>query len=51
MNEPPHSRVSSHFGSWNFNAFPNFQRAILGVKTHFIETFLTLLEISWNADA
>jgi hypothetical protein len=39
-NEPPHSQVSSHFGSLNPNGFPNFQRIILGVQTHWIEDYL-----------
>jgi len=29
-NEPLHSQVSSHFGSWSFDGFPNLQRTILG---------------------
>jgi len=36
--------VSSHFGSWSLDALPNFQRVILGVKTHFIEKFFTPLK-------
>jgi len=31
-NEPSHSQMSSHFGSWNLNGLFNFQKAILGVK-------------------
>jgi hypothetical protein len=48
--EPPHSQVSSHFGSWNPDGFSNFQRTIVGVKVHFIKEFLTSLESSWNVD-
>jgi hypothetical protein len=33
-NEPSHSQMNSHFGSWSPNGPPNFQRAISGVKTH-----------------
>ncbi len=33
-NEPPHSQMSSHFGSWNPNGLPNLQRVIAKVKTH-----------------
>jgi len=29
--------VDSHFGSWNPYGVPNFQRDILGVKTHWIK--------------
>jgi hypothetical protein len=43
-NEPPHSQVNSHFGSWNPNGLPNFQRAIIKVKTHWNEEFLISLE-------
>ncbi len=43
-NEPPHSQVSSHFGSWSPNGLLNFQRVISGVKTHWIEKFLISLE-------
>jgi len=49
-NEPSHSQVNSHFGSSSPNGFPNFQRAIIGVKTHWIEKFLISLESSWNLD-
>jgi hypothetical protein len=46
--EPSHSQVSSHFGSWSLGGLPNFQRAIVGVKTHWIEESLTSLESFWN---
>jgi len=39
-NEPPHSQMSSHFGNWSPNGLLNFQEAIVGVKTHWIEIFL-----------
>ncbi len=29
-----HSQVSSHFGNWSPSGLSNFQRAIVGVKTH-----------------
>ncbi len=45
--EPSHSQVSSHFGSRSPDGFPNLQRAILGVKTYWIEKFLISLESSW----
>jgi hypothetical protein len=49
-NEHSHSQANSHFGSWNFGGFSNFQRMIVGVKTHWIEKFLISLEIFWNFD-
>jgi hypothetical protein len=49
-NEPSHSQVNSHFENWNPNGFPNFQRAIAGVKTHWIENLFISLESSWNVD-
>jgi len=45
-NEPPHSEMNSHFGSWNPNGVPNLQRVIIGAKTHWIKEFLILLESS-----
>ncbi len=39
-NESPHSQVSSHFGNWSLDGLLNFQKAIIGVKTHCIEFFL-----------
>ncbi len=45
-NEPPHPQMNSHFGSWTPNGLPNFQRAILGVKTHWIKMFVISLERS-----
>jgi len=47
-NEPPHSQVSSHFRNWSPNGLPNLQKAIVGVKIHWIENFLISLESSWN---
>jgi hypothetical protein len=49
-NEPPHSQVSFHFGSYTPNGLPNLQRAITKVKTYWIENFLILLESSCNLD-
>jgi hypothetical protein len=49
-NEPSHSQGSSHFGSWSLGGLPNFQRAIAGVKTHWIEALLIWLKRSWNVD-
>jgi hypothetical protein len=48
--EPPHSQVSSHFGSWSPHGLLNFQRAIVEVKIHWNEDFIISLEISWNLD-
>jgi hypothetical protein len=48
--EPSHSQMSSHFGSWSPNGLLNLQRAIARVKTHWIEEFLISLGISWNLD-
>jgi hypothetical protein len=47
-NEHSHSQVSSRFGSWSPGGPLNFQRAITGVKTHWIEEFLISLKSSWN---
>ncbi len=44
----PHSQMGSHFGSWSLNGLPNFQKTIIGVKTHFFGKFLTPLKSSWN---
>jgi hypothetical protein len=49
-NEPPHSQVNSHFGSWSPNRFLNLQKVIVGVKTHWIEEIFISLESSWNID-
>jgi hypothetical protein len=48
--EPQHSQVNSHFGNWSPNGLPNFQSAIEGVKTYWIEKFLVSMESSWNID-
>jgi hypothetical protein len=45
-NEHSHSEVSSHFGSWSLDGFLNFHWMILGVKTHWIKTFIISLESS-----
>ncbi len=50
-NEPPHSQMNSHFGNFSSNGLPNFHRAIVGVKTHWIEKFFISLESSWNVNA
>jgi hypothetical protein len=47
-NEPPHSQVSSHFGSWSPDGLSTFQKMIVRVKTHWIEKFLVSLKISWS---
>jgi len=44
MNEPTHSQVGSHFGSWSPDGLLNLQRVIVGVKTHWIEEFFISLE-------
>jgi len=49
-NEPSHSQVSSHFESWSIDGFPNFQRVIVGVITHWMEKFFIPLESFWNVD-
>ncbi len=49
-NESPHSQVNSHFVSWSPNGLLNLQRAILGVKTHWIKEFLISLKRFWNVD-
>ncbi len=45
-NEPTHSQVDSHFGSWSLDGFPNLQRTIGRVKSHWIENFFISLESS-----
>jgi len=45
-NEPTHSQVDSHFGSWSPCGLPNFQ----GSKFIELKFFLILLEISWDVD-
>jgi len=47
-NEPSHSQVNSHFRSWGPNGLLNLQRAMTGIKTHWIEMFLISMEIFWN---
>jgi hypothetical protein len=47
-NEPSHSQLNSHFGNWSFDGLLNLQRAIAGVKTHWIEEFFISLKNSWN---
>jgi hypothetical protein len=42
--------MNFHFGSWNPNGLLNFQRAIVGVNSHWIEEFFILLENYWNLD-
>jgi hypothetical protein len=49
-NEPSHFQVNSHFGSWSPDGLLNFQRAIAGVKIHWIKNFLISLKRSWNVD-
>jgi hypothetical protein len=49
-NEPTHSQVDFHFGNWKPYGVLNFQRGILGVKTHLIKEFFMPLESSWNVD-
>jgi hypothetical protein len=49
-NEPPHSQVSSHFGSWTPNRLLNLERAIARGQPHLIEEFFITLESSWNLD-
>jgi hypothetical protein len=44
--EPSHSQVNSHFESWGLDGPPNLHKAIVGVKTNWIEKFIISLEIS-----
>jgi len=42
----PHTpKGASTLGVWSFGGFPNFQRAIVGVKTQWIEEFFISLKI------
>jgi hypothetical protein len=43
-NEPSHSQVNSHVGSWSPNGLPNLQKAIARVKTQWLEDFFISLE-------
>jgi hypothetical protein len=47
-NEPSHSQENSHFGRWSPSGLSNLQRAIVGVKTQWLEEFFIFLESSWN---
>ncbi len=47
-NEPTHSQMNSHFGTWSPYGIQNFQKVILGIKNHWIEKFFIPLEISWH---
>jgi hypothetical protein len=41
----PHTlKKASTFGVWSINGLPNLQRAIVGVKTQWIEEFFILLK-------
>ncbi len=41
--EPSHSQVNSHFESWSFNGLLNLKRAIVRVKTHWIQEFFYII--------
>jgi hypothetical protein len=47
-NEPSHSQVNSHVGSWSPNGLLNFQNAIARVKTHHLEKKFISLKSYWN---
>jgi hypothetical protein len=49
-NEPTHSQVDFHFGSWSPYGVLNFWRASLGFKTHWIKNFFIKLKCSWNVN-
>jgi hypothetical protein len=49
-NEPPHSQMNSHFGSWRPNGLSNLERAIIGVKIHWTKELLISLKSSWNVN-
>jgi hypothetical protein len=42
----PHTPRKFHFGSWSLGGLPNFQRAIAGVKTQWLEEFFISMERS-----
>jgi hypothetical protein len=47
----PHTpKQTPIFGVGIPNGLSNFQRAIAGVKIHWIEAFFISLKISWNVD-
>jgi hypothetical protein len=39
-NEPTHFQMNSHFGNWNPNGLPNFQKEISRVKIHLLKNSL-----------
>jgi hypothetical protein len=45
-NEPTHSQMGSHFGSWSLDGLPNFHRGILKDKIHWIKKLFIPLESS-----
>jgi len=45
-NELTHYQVDSYFASWSLDGLPNFQKTFWGIKIHWIENFLMLLEKS-----
>ncbi len=49
-NRLSHSQGNSHIESWNPGGLLNVQRAIVGVKTQWIEEFFISLERYWNLD-
>jgi len=42
--EPSHTQVNFHFGNWSAGGFLNVQRAIVRVKTQWLEEFCVSLE-------
>ncbi len=49
-NEPTHSQVDSHFGSWSPYEVLNVLRVISRVTNHWIKDFLISLVSSWDID-
>jgi hypothetical protein len=50
-NEPSHSQMNSHFGSWSLGGLPKLQRAIAKGKTPIFEEFFISLENYWSVNA
>jgi hypothetical protein len=46
----PHTPREFHFGSWSLGGFLNFQKAIIGVKTLWLEEFSISMKSFWNVD-
>jgi hypothetical protein len=46
----PHTPREFHFGSWSPGGLSNLQRAIVGVKTQWLEELFISMKIFWNVN-